>query len=426
MKYLIVGAGISGLYTAYAIHQKYRTTDMMIIEKTNRIGGRIESVDFQEDIVDLGAGRIADNQTNMMKLIEIFHLENETMQSSMSKGYVKFKEILNTTINPAIINYQFDSYQLVRDSDFYEILDKMKKLVEDKEYYTSAMNQNFYYFLSTLYGKVKADLMRIQHGYDHTFYRQNAITAIDFFHQAFSKDRVYRTFRDGMFEIIEKFYLYLSHHLIPIKYRTKIMEIQKEEGFYHCLMEGGEKITCQNVILAIPKKNLLKIPFLQPHLKILKSVYTVSLIKIFLIFPLVDGKVWFEDIVSILIFDDPIRQFIVVDKKKGIAMIYADNYHAQYWNNLNQAGIIKQNIMLHLRRLFSKITIPEPLDIYIKFHKKGVHSWKPGYSYLDVSKKILCLDPKEKIYIVGEAYSDTQQWAEGALRTVKNLLKILE
>jgi len=145
-----------------------------------------------------------------------------------------------------------------------------------------------------------------------------------------------------------------------------------------------------------------------------------------LIFPLVDGKFWFEDIVSILIFDDPIRQFIVVDKKKGIAMIYADNYHAQYWNNLNQAGIIKQNIMLHLRRLFSKITIPEPLDIYIKFHKKGVHSWKPGYSYLDVSKKILCLDPKEKIYIVGEAYSDTQQWAEGALRTVKNLLKILE
>jgi monoamine oxidase len=43
---VIVGAGISGCYSAYRLRQQYPNIRMLILEKSNRVGGRLESVDM--------------------------------------------------------------------------------------------------------------------------------------------------------------------------------------------------------------------------------------------------------------------------------------------------------------------------------------------------------------------------------------------
>ena len=65
---IIVGAGISGLYTTFLLHEKYNIT---ILEARPRIGGRILS----KDSVDLGPSWVWPHHKNILKLINDFDLE---------------------------------------------------------------------------------------------------------------------------------------------------------------------------------------------------------------------------------------------------------------------------------------------------------------------------------------------------------------
>lgn len=49
--YIIIGTGISGLYLGYLLQNK----NILILEKNNFIGGRIQQTKFHNKIVQLGA-----------------------------------------------------------------------------------------------------------------------------------------------------------------------------------------------------------------------------------------------------------------------------------------------------------------------------------------------------------------------------------
>lgn len=54
-KVLIVGSGASGLYAAYCLVNQKLTSDIIILEAEDRIGGRIHTVPFNDHCIDLGA-----------------------------------------------------------------------------------------------------------------------------------------------------------------------------------------------------------------------------------------------------------------------------------------------------------------------------------------------------------------------------------
>ena len=54
-KVIIIGAGASGLYAAYCLVTNHHTTDIIILEAEDRIGGRIYTVPFNDHCIDLGA-----------------------------------------------------------------------------------------------------------------------------------------------------------------------------------------------------------------------------------------------------------------------------------------------------------------------------------------------------------------------------------
>ena len=51
--YIILGGGISGIYSSYILSKKY---NVLILEKNDYMGGRIKEVDFHGTLIKLGAG----------------------------------------------------------------------------------------------------------------------------------------------------------------------------------------------------------------------------------------------------------------------------------------------------------------------------------------------------------------------------------
>ncbi|WP_309496532.1 FAD-dependent oxidoreductase [Sulfurovum sp.] len=67
-KILIIGAGLSGLYTAYLLQENY---DVVVLEARDRIGGRVYSVDGH----DMGPSWVWGHQKHILQLIDFLDLE---------------------------------------------------------------------------------------------------------------------------------------------------------------------------------------------------------------------------------------------------------------------------------------------------------------------------------------------------------------
>merc|ERR1712087_549919 len=88
-----------------------------------------------------------------------------------------------------------------------------------------------------------------------------------------------------------------------------------------------------------------------------------------------------------------------------------------------------EEVMLQLRELHgSSIEIPEP---YVAAYKNwatdpyggGYHAWKANCKVWEVMPFMRHALEDERVFIVGEAYSDDQGWVEGAFRVVEHVMR---
>ncbi len=68
--YLIAGAGISGLYTAYKLNKKFPFARICILESSNYIGGRLKTVEYDGVMFVAGGARFNNKQKRILKLIK--------------------------------------------------------------------------------------------------------------------------------------------------------------------------------------------------------------------------------------------------------------------------------------------------------------------------------------------------------------------
>ena len=61
--YIIIGAGVSGLYTNYCLKKKNPNLKILILESSDRIGGRI----YKKNKSNLGAKFLHDDIKNFLK-----------------------------------------------------------------------------------------------------------------------------------------------------------------------------------------------------------------------------------------------------------------------------------------------------------------------------------------------------------------------
>ncbi len=110
---LIIGAGLSGLYAAYLLQDKYNIT---IIEARPRIGGRIVTIDSN----DLGPSWVWMHHIHIIKLIKELDLE---LFPQYSKGLAVYEDIYrNEKFKPAEM---MASYRI--EGGIYKIIESLRK-----------------------------------------------------------------------------------------------------------------------------------------------------------------------------------------------------------------------------------------------------------------------------------------------------------
>jgi len=376
-KYVIIGGGISGLYTAYNIRKKNSNADITILEK-EKIGGRMGLKIFYGAKVPIGAGIVRLNDKLLLALIKelkipIKKIPIDSYSTFKRLNILKYLNILRAKYKTNKISHltfkQFakkilkSEYNLfIKSSGFsdYEREDIKRTLycynMEDNIWNGSAYKVDWNLLLDTLINKI------------------NATIKIE---EVLSFKEV-----DGQITVNS----YICDYLI----------IATAADSLHKLIRGYEYICGQ--------------PFLRMYAKFNYSPALINKMN--------------ELNTHCIITDGPLQKIIPIDIKKGIYMIsYSDNAHA-----LALKPYIKNTAAnrKHFEKLFNSCIfennnqkkMPTIKELWGKYWECGTHYFKP------TDKKVIQVY-RSNIFIVGEMISNHQGWTEGALDSVEKIKKYL-
>ena len=445
--YLIVGAGISGLYTAYSLTKKYPKAKICILEATAYIGGRLHSIKYDGLIMDGGGARFNTEQHRIISLIKKVGLWNKVIPITSD---ITYKPVKDTNKKESAVFSTIDDFILF-----------MKKYIKDKHITRNTLiNTTILDFAIEHFRKdypdIKQHLINI-----YPYYSElgvlNAVEAINLFSNEFSDKTKYYILNGGLEQLAETIYNKLKDmgekktYSIDIYKETPVLEISNQvqedsdntATSYKLTTSDNKTFFTKNVIITIPKNKLLQIKFklnssnsnrntktkLKTNLKTLmyniNSVQNEPLYRIYARYPLDKSthKVWFDGIGKIAT-NLPIKYIIPVNSEKGVIMIsYTDSKFARYWFKKMAEGTFEVTLNKQLKQLFPDKDIPKA-----KWYKhcpwnSGAGYWKKGYDRkLIMPQMIEPLGKNSNLYICGENYSSHQAWVEGSLETADMVL----
>lgn len=412
----IIGGGISGLYTAYRLLQKNKLLSIMILEASDKLGGRISTIYGEDDIsYEAGAARFSEYHTRLIKLLTDLDLLSNRIPISSS-------------INVVICNPKYRDIQ-ARYNNFDDIIkDLYKETVKRRISSSTLIELNLIDLINKTLGSDVAEYMATTYPYYSELKHLNALEALKLFKSEFTKSVQYYVLQNGLSSIITKLHQILaSYPNVKILLKTPCLNIKRvilDDGVPGTRISYKNKTTdCRNLILACPKASLNKFNILRQVSHLLSSVSSQPLYRIYARYSKnIDGTYWFSNI-SKTITDLHAKYIIPYDLERGVIMIsYTDSKYADYWMKLlsiggNDAVLDELNRELHL--VFPTIIIPEkPLWIKHYYWSAGAAYWKKCIHSDKLKHKIVePLGSELPLYIVGENYSSHQAWIEGALET---------
>lgn len=409
MTKIIVGAGITGLYLAYKLikNKNVNPDDILIIEKSNRVGGRIYTYQNKGYKYDVGAGRLGKKQKLVMKLIKEFNLTNKIYDITGDKNYFVDNKLLN---EKKLLEYY--------DSKFSSI-SKLWKYVIDYKSDLDLTKMNFHNYVSTFLSTNEVKVLDRSLGYVNEIYKLNAYDAIYTLKKDFDvEDNSFFILIGGLSIIYEKIHEFLKEKNVKIVLNCDLLDIDDTNK---TIKTNKEDYKYTELYLAICKKGYMTIPYFNNHKELLDSVSVGNLLRIYAKYDVTKNK-WIKDIKKTLT-DNKLQFIIPIDNKKGLIQIsYTDDYIANFWNVLTTKQI-KINLVKYLKEIFPNENITEPEWITKHYWCCGAHFWKVGKNSKKIKKQIEKTFKPKKIYIIGEIYSSRQAWIEGSLETVEKLFK---
>ena len=408
-KHLIVGAGIAGLYSAYKIHKKYNTNQILIIEQDTRIGGKIFTLPIDLDTnIELGAGVIHSNNICVMKLLQDLNLHKKLSCVPVKKTYWKLTN-----------NHLTQTNTIDKFNKYIKYLSEYKKKHDVKKYSLAELVKKI------LPTQISIDMINA-HGYTGDFTLQNASDGIDMLISDYNNKTCF--LNGGLSQMTNGLVSYLKSVGVNILTSVRLLDIQSVfESKYNSVVSYGKKyfnIDSQSVILAIPAQALKTINFMNPINGILDTLNYKSLFRIYFIFPSELNKSWFDFITGSISTNTVLGQIIPINKNKGILMIYVSDAKAKFLFKLYLKNKSEFNhfVCSYMSKLFN-VKVPSPTNTYFKYWNGATHIWKPNVDSSVLSDKIIHPFPNEQVYVVGESYAKNfQQWMEGALSTVDYMM----
>ena len=427
---VIIGGGISGLYTLYKLSKTFSHLKILLLESGERYGGRIysykETIDGEDYVMDLGAGRLGHHHKLINELINELGLKPKIVDIPNTKTYIEVTEN-----NKVYEKTRFKDSIMDKLTKFFfsPLISKLGKSVLQKFYLSELLTK----YVSASFSQKVASVFE----YSSDLNELNAYDAIGYFKYDYNKESTFFTLNGGLGQIID-------HLLAAIKqtqgYKQNNIKIQNlsnvENVTYNntklfSINVGNYKKStlethyCHHLICALPKQSLEKLTLFKPLLRELNSINSINLVRIFEVYNKTNGESWFKNIKK-TITNTHIQFVIPISSNNGLIMSsYSDCANAKYWNNLlAKQGLdyVKQTLNNRLNQVFSIYNISVPPSKYIKlyFWDAGVANWKKNVDSDYLSYKLI--NPLSNVYIIGENYSKYQAWCEGALMTSENCI----
>ena len=432
---VIVGGGISGIYSMYNLKKKYPKLKVLLLEKEDRFGGRVYSFNTKVDnidyVMDLGAGRIGHHHKLMVSLIKELKLEKYMFNIGNTENYIEYNKKTKEVSDKSEYKKKYEKmlYKLFNNAK----IDNLSKIFLIKHY----LNEILIKFLpKSIYKFIENSFE-----YKNKLFHLNAYNAINYFKYDYNHNSKFFIMTNGLSSIINAMLSNISQNKkYKVKKNSYVNNIiyNNETSNYNINFKENNityNITCKHLICALPRCDLIKFKILNPYLRELNTINEISKVRIFEIYNKTlhaNGKeeMWFKNIKKTTT-NEEVQFIIPINPETGLIMSsYNENLSTKenYWNNLYKKGtnILKVKLREKLNNLFRIYNIVIPESKYIKFYywRSGVACWKKNVDSHYISQKILNLMPH--FYICGENYSNYQAWCEGALESSESVLNKLK
>jgi protoporphyrinogen oxidase len=434
--YVIIGAGISGLYCAYNILQKNPNSKIIILEKNNKIGGRIGKETFEGVQVVIGAGIGRKNKDNLLiNLLNKLHIKYNEFISNHKVTNLLYSTKSNK--KSSIINTQ---------NIFYYLKKKYKDLSTKK---TFKNNINFKKFAINILGKDKYNNFKVSSGY--TDYENSDINDFlenynydDNYSKYIGLNINWNTLKERLYKKIitnNKNNIVLNSNVYKLRFDKKT---NNYKIFYKNIKNKKTKKTKnlnKNIIYSnkvIIASTIDTVQKLIPNCAIYKDIKPNSFIRIYAKFSNESINIMKKNIPTTMYVKGFLQKIIPINHDKGIYMIaYADNKNANHLekiiNKFNNKKEINNKIILYkyFENLLTRtLNLTNNDKKLIKITNITHFYWKIGtHYYLPLKKEYKdrndfiekAQNPAKNLFVIGECVALNQGWTNGALQSVENI-----
>ena len=439
---IIIGGGISGLYSAYNLLKNRKNLKVLVLEKNPKLGGRVstfyggkDDTSVSKDIIfEKGAGRFNDKHKLLNTLLHELDLSSNKVEITnfdtniwiprnkfelLREKYPRMDDIIEALQKQ--LKERKVSQEEIRKHNLQELV---KKYIVSNEKYDIEKKEN---------NKELVKYMEEMYPYFAEQYNMNAMDALQVFSQDFKQDIQYYILNGGLSQIITQ----LEKKVIGmggiIKKGKMVRDIKKEKDGLYII---NDNLKCQKIISCIPKPGIEKVKYLSGLLgnKILNTIECIPLYRIYAKYPnsIINGekKVWFSGMDKMVV-NHPLKFILPYGEKNGLIHIsYTDSKYAKFLLKKMIDGSINSYLDKEINKIFkNKIEglkeIPQPEWIKHYYWECGMGCWKKGVNSRDVLNKVVKPNKREKVYFCGENFSNQQGWMEGALFTANKVINLL-
>ena len=363
---VIIGGGISSLYSAYLLKKNYPKIKYTIIEKSDECGGRVRMSNLGDVKLPTGAyfTRV-DKDRILMKLLKD----------------------LDIKIDPYVLDIDYS----FKESDVDKLVNKLKKALP--KYDRSKLK--FKEFAKDVLGKDYDNFINMM-GYTDF---ENADINDTLSNYGFD-DNIpgYKIVNVDWSKVVDKLVSFIGSE--NIVFNTEVKSIKEKNGGFLI----NSKYKCDGVIIGVTinvLKNLL-------DNKIYNQIESQKFIKVF-------AKSKDLDIDKYTVVDSEIRKVIPI-KDDVYTIAFSDNKDAVSIKSKNN-NYFEELLSNHFNKDI-KIT-----NVKKFFWEEGTHYYKPLPIEYKSRKEFIkeAQHPKDNIWVVGEVVAEKQGWVEGALSSVEKI-----
>lgn len=403
--YIIIGGGLAGLYAYERLKEKDFTLNILLLEKNNRIGGRMKEQEFHGTNIKLGGGIVDDNCYNMLKILKKYKINtNESDFIHIDTNLPKFD--MNGMIASIKYRYFEETGKNIKITSIWPF----SAMTVPKKRLSLTVDE----FLKKHYHEETIKLF-----YLYADYLDFPNQDINDFIMAYPIDDLKRVpmhicsfkFNDLLSKLSHKKNIVLEYEVKNIKK----VKCKPQSGYGELIEEEvfsvNEQYYSRNIITATTV-NCLKRLFKYEFLNEIKSV------------PFYRKYIYSDNLT-----DYPYGEIMAKNEIKKmikftdnvIMAVYCESDNAQFWYKVQEEEKNKPNLSNKIFLKLLKENNPKLemniLDEIHQYWNEGIHYYTPNT--MDREQWIIShMNPEPNVYVIGEMMGIKQGWMEAALESV--------